>query len=156
MTQELNIDSFDLSILRIYQVDTLRPARYIGDAVGLSAAAVQRRLQRLRRTGVIKAEIAHIDGDLIGLPVTVIVHVDIERETLPHIDAFKALMRERREVQQCWYTTGFTDFIVVVRVASLAAYEQFTRDTLVSHENVARFTSFIVLGEVKSGISLDL
>jgi Lrp/AsnC family transcriptional regulator, leucine-responsive regulatory protein len=150
------LDALDLAILRRFQHDTTAAAQAIGAEVGLSAAAVQRRLKRLREAGVIEALVAQIDPAAVGLPVTVIVHIDIERETLRHIDAFKALMRKRPEVQQCWYTTGLTDFIVVVRVASLAAYEQFTREALVTHDNVARFTSYVALGEVKRGLALGL
>jgi Lrp/AsnC family transcriptional regulator, leucine-responsive regulatory protein len=150
------IDALDRRILARYQFDTKLAAADIGNEIGLSAAAVQRRIKRMREIGVIRAEIADIDPTKVGLPVTVIVHVDIERETLAHIDAFKALVRARPEVQQCWYTTGITDFILVVRVESMAAYEQFTRDALVGLDNVARFTSYVVLGEVKAGLGLQL
>ncbi len=150
------MDELDRRILARYQHDTRVPAQTIGDEIGLSAAAVQRRIKRLRENGVIVAEVARVNPALVGLPVTVVVNIDIERETLPHIDAFKAAMRARPEVQQCWYTTGLTDFIVVVRVATMARYEQFTREALMSHDNVAKFTSFVVLGEVKSGLALDI
>jgi Lrp/AsnC family transcriptional regulator, leucine-responsive regulatory protein len=150
------LDALDRRILTTYQHDTRLPAQAIGDDIGLSAAAVQRRIKRMRETGVIAAEIAQVNPDAVGLPVTVVVHVDIERETLQYIDAFKTAMRSRLEVQQCWYTTGLTDFILVVRVPSMAAYEQFTRDALVSHDNVAKFTSYVALTEVKSGLSLNL
>jgi Lrp/AsnC family transcriptional regulator, leucine-responsive regulatory protein len=150
------LDSFDRRILALWQTDTRTNAADVGEAVGLSAAAVQRRLKRMREDGTIVAEVAHISPEAVGLPVTVIVHVDIERETLSYIDAFKAAMRARPEVQQCWYTTGITDFILVVRVASMSAYEAFTREALVSVANVARFTSYVVLGEVKGGLALDI
>jgi Lrp/AsnC family transcriptional regulator, leucine-responsive regulatory protein len=150
------MDDLDRRILARYQHDTRLPAQAIGDEIGLSAAAVQRRIRRLRDTGVITAEIAQIDPAAVGLPVTVVVHVDLERETLPHIDAFKAALRARPDVQQCWYTTGLADFILVVRMSSMAAYEQFTRDVLMSQESVAKFTSFVVLDEVKSGLVLTI
>jgi Lrp/AsnC family transcriptional regulator, leucine-responsive regulatory protein len=150
------LDTLDRRILATYQHDTRLSAQAIGGDIGLSAAAVQRRIKRMRETGVITAEIAQVNPDAVGLPVTVVVHVDIERETLQYIDAFKAAMRARPEVQQCWYTTGLTDFILVVRIASMAGYEQFTREALVSHDNVAKFTSYVALGEVKSGLSLDI
>lgn len=155
-TEPNGLDAFDRRILARYQHDTRTPAQTIGDEVGLSAATVQRRIKRLHETGVITADIAQIAPAAVGLPVTVVVHVDIERETLAHIDAFKTAMRSCPSVQQCWYTTGLTDFILVVRLPSLAAYEHFTRDVLMSHKNVAKFTSFVVLGEVKSGLSLTI
>ena len=54
------LDSFDLRILERYQHDTQIPARAIGAAIGLSTEAVQRRLKRLRQTGVIQREVAEI------------------------------------------------------------------------------------------------
>jgi Lrp/AsnC family transcriptional regulator, leucine-responsive regulatory protein len=150
------LDTLDRKILARYQSDTRVPASVIGDAVGLSAAAVQRRIKRMREIGVIMYEIAQIEPNAVGLPVTVVVHVNIARESLPLIDAFKAAMRAQAEVQQCWYSTGLADFILVVRTASMAAYEQFTRDVLLSNDNVARFTSYVVLAEVKSGLSLRI
>jgi Lrp/AsnC family transcriptional regulator, leucine-responsive regulatory protein len=155
-TSLITLDALDREILARYQPDTRMPALVIGEEIGLSAAAVQRRIKRMRETGVITNEIAQIDPNRVGLPVTVVVHVDIERETLQHIDAFKAAMRARPEVQQCWYTTGLTDFILIVRVASMAAYDQFTRDALLSNDNVAKFTSYVALAEVKSGLNLKL
>ena len=117
---------------------------------------MQRRIKRMRELGVIVSEIAQIEPNAVGLPVTVVVHVDIERESLQHIDAFKAAMRAQSEVQQCWYSTGLTDFILVVRTASMASYEKFTREVLLSNDNVARFTSYVVLAEVKSGLGLRI
>jgi Lrp/AsnC family transcriptional regulator, leucine-responsive regulatory protein len=157
MTKPMALDSFDRHILRLYQSATLNPAQLIGEQVGLSAAAVQRRLKRLRETGVIQAEIAQIDPAAIGLPVTVITHVNIALETRGHIDAFKAQMRKLAQVQQCWYTTGDADFVLVVRVASMEAYEAFTREAFLHDgSNVAKFTSYVVLNEIKSGLSLAI
>jgi Lrp/AsnC family transcriptional regulator, leucine-responsive regulatory protein len=150
------LDALDRRILARYQSDTRMPAERIGAAVGLSAAAVQRRIKRMRETKVIRHEIADIDPHAVGLPLTVVVHIDLQRETAPLIDAFKAAMQARPEVQQCWYTTGLADFILVVRVADMAAYERFTQDALLSQTNVAKFTSFVVLAEVKSGLGLML
>jgi Lrp/AsnC family transcriptional regulator, leucine-responsive regulatory protein len=158
MTQPTHsLDALDRHILRLYQSATLTPAQQIGEKVGLSAAAVQRRLKRMREAGVIQAEVAQIDPTTVGLPVTVIVHVDIALETRAHIDAFKTQMRKLPQVQQCWYTTGDADFILVVRVATMAGYESFTRKAFLHDgSNVAKFTSYVVLNEVKSGVTLDI
>jgi Lrp/AsnC family transcriptional regulator, leucine-responsive regulatory protein len=150
------LDATDVKILQLYQEDTRRPAHWIGEQVNLSAAAVQRRLGRLRRAGVIVREAAQLSPAALGLHVTVIVQVDLERETTAHLQAFRALMRQCVEVQQCWYTAGPTDFVLVVRVATLAEYEAFTERVLLAHENVTQFTSHPVLGEVKSGLALPI
>ena len=150
-----DIDAFDRELLYHYQADTRQSAETLGARIGLSATAVQRRLKRLRAAGIISAEVALLDAARLDLPVTVIVHVDLERESAAHIDAFKKRMSQTPAVQQCWYTTGRTDFVLVVRAASLADYEAFTRDTLMSWANLREFTSHVVLEEVTSWSPLD-
>ena len=67
------MDRIDRRILALYQGDTRRIAESIGAEVGLSAAAVQRRLKRLRETGIIRAELAQLDNAAVGAPITCIV-----------------------------------------------------------------------------------
>jgi Lrp/AsnC family transcriptional regulator, leucine-responsive regulatory protein len=151
-----DLDSFDLQILARYQHDTRQTAESIGAAIGLSAAAVQRRLKRLRETGVIEAEIARIAPSTVGFPLCCIVSVDIEREGAAELARFKARMLACPEVQQCYYVTGDTDFIVVVLARDMAAYEALTRDFLLNDPNVRRFTTHVVMEQVKAGASVPL
>lgn len=67
------LDSFDRQILALYQRNTRLPGEQIGAQVGLSAAAVQRRIKRMREAGVIQAEVAVLDCQQLGLGVTAIV-----------------------------------------------------------------------------------
>jgi len=145
-------DALDLAILARYQHDTRLPAKVIGDAVGLSAAAVQRRIKRLRASGVIEREIAQVQPRAVGLPVTCIVSVDLERERAADLDRFRRRMLAAPEVQQCYYVTGEADFVLVVLAASLEAYEAFTRRALLDDPNVGSFTTHVALERVKVGM----
>jgi Lrp/AsnC family leucine-responsive transcriptional regulator len=151
-----DLDTFDLQILARYQHDTRQTAESIGAAIGLSAAAVQRRLKRLREASVIEAEIARIAPSAVGFPLCCVVSVDIEREGAAELARFKARMLACPEVQQCYYVTGDTDFIVVVLARDMAAYEAFTRDYLLNDPNVRRFTTHVVMEQVKAGASVPL
>src|SRR5260221_2562135 len=135
------LDAFDRKILERYQHDTRVPAETIGLAVGLSTTTVQRRLKRLRETGIIAAEIAVLSPAPLDLPVTCVVGVDLEREGAADIDHFKSRMTACPEVQQCFYVTGATDFILVVLTKSLEDYEGFTRRMLLDDANVRSFTT---------------
>jgi DNA-binding Lrp family transcriptional regulator len=122
----------------------------------LSAAAVQRRLKRLRETGVIQAETALISPHAAGFPITCVVSVDIEREGAEELGRFKARMQGIAEVQQCYYVTGATDFILVVLARDMARYEAFTREHLLSDPNVRSFTTHVVMESVKTGVGVPL
>ncbi len=86
------LDALDLRILERYQFDTRVPARAIGAAIGLSTAAVQRRLKRLRQIGVIQREVAELAPKALGLPVTCVVGVNPEKERAADIERFKRRM----------------------------------------------------------------
>ncbi|MEE9320372.1 MAG: Lrp/AsnC family transcriptional regulator [Granulosicoccus sp.] len=147
----VSLDQQDHRILALVQFDIRMSSAAIGDKVGLSATAVQRRLQRMRDAGVITAEVAVIDPALVGLPVSVIVEVDIARETGDDLDRFQNLMVTCDEVRQCWYTTGKVDFVLLVDAPDMTAYEAFTRRVLINNDNVLSFTSLVVLDEIKNG-----
>ena len=152
----VELDAFDRRILARYQSDTRISAEQIGADIGLSTAAVHRRLKRLRDEGVIAREIAVLDPDALGLPVTCIVTVDVDREGLAEIDAFVARMRACDVVQQCFYVTGQSDFVLVVHARDMASYEAFTREHLLSDANVKSFTTHVVLSRVKTGLALPI
>ena len=156
MHDDDTLDDFDLRILARYQHDTQAPARAIAAAVGLSPAAVQRRLKRLRATGVIRREVAELAPEAVGLPVTCLVSVDLERERAADLDRFKRRMLALPEVQQCYYVTGHADFILVVLVASMADYDAFTQRTLLADDNAKSFVTTIVMDRVKTGVAVPL
>ena len=143
------LDALDLKILARYQTDIRAPAQSIGRAVGLSAAAVQRRLKRMRATGVIESEVACIAPEHVGYPTTCIVGVRLEREGHTENARFKQSIARHRQVQQCYSVTGDIDFMLVVLARDMRDFEAFARDTLYSDANVKSFTTFVCLDRVK-------
>lgn len=150
------LDSFDLAILRILQRDNTTPQREIGEVVNLSAPSVQRRIRRMEDAGIIAANVAVLDPARVGLPLTVFVQVEMVSETTVEIDAMKRRFRDAPEVQQCFYVTGEADFMLVVVVESMAAYEEFTRRCLFHGGNVRKFRSYVAMDAVKTGTALAI
>ncbi len=148
------MDSKDYQILTLVQADARLTAESLGLEIGLSTPAVQKRLKRLRETGVIEKDVSVLSPAKLGREMTVIVQVMLERESRMHLDAFKRKMRNARSVQQCYYTTGEADFIVLVVVKDIKEYEAFTQEHFFDESNVSRFTSSIVMDRVK--VSLDV
>ena len=148
------MDRFDRKILALYQHDTRLTAAAIGAEVGLSAAAVQRRLKRLRAEGIIAAEIAVLDNRAIGQPVTCIVSISLNTSAA-QIEKFKCAMRDQPHVQQCYHVTGSTDVMMIVTAESMEAYGAFAR-TWFEAARVARYETHVVLDRVKAGLSLTL
>lgn len=150
------LDSFDRAVLRIIQQDNKRPQREIAEAVNLSAAAVQRRIAAMEEAGVIVANVALVDPDALGLPITAIVEVHLRDERAATVDGAKALFRSAPEVQQCYYVTGGISFVLVIISQDMRAYEALTRRLFSESDLVERFRTLVALDRVKTGMTLPL
>lgn len=148
------MDTIDRRILALFQHDTRRVAASIGAEVGLSAAAVQRRLKRLRAKGTIAAEIAILDNLAVGRPITCIVSIALGTSAA-HVDRFTRRMRSHADVQQCYHVTGGIDVVLVVTAENMEAYRAFARAWLETPQ-VARYETHVVLDRVKVGLSLPV
>ncbi|EHL98637.1 transcriptional regulator, AsnC family [Acetobacteraceae bacterium AT-5844] len=148
MQKSVTLDRFDQALLEQMQVNNQLPARELAERVGLSESAVLRRLRRLRQEGVIVADISVIHPAVLGAPLTIHALVSLEREGSAALDAFTRKLRARPEVRQAWYVTGEADFVLLLRVASMEAYEAFTREVFHDDPNVRAFRTIIAMREV--------
>ncbi|MHA7880591.1 MAG: Lrp/AsnC family transcriptional regulator [Saccharospirillum sp.] len=152
----VTLDGFDRKILGILQRANRTTSEQIADQVGLSAAAVQRRIKRLRANRVIEADVSVVNAKAIGRELTLLVQVSLERERADLMDAFKKSMRQWEEVQQCYYVTGAFDFMLVVTAIDMADYERFTRKAFFDNNNVRNFQTHVVMDTVKAGLGLPI
>ncbi|MEY7971408.1 winged helix-turn-helix transcriptional regulator [Saccharomonospora xinjiangensis] len=83
-------DSVDLLLLRLVQEDAGLTLRELGERVGLSPSAVQRRLRAYRTAGVIAREVAVLDPAALGPTTLALVLVTLDRESARHHAAFRA------------------------------------------------------------------
>lgn len=148
------LDAFDRKILEILQRDNTTPQRTIGEAINLSAPAVQRRIKRMTEEGVIRANVAVIDPAAVGQAITIFVEVEVISETTEQIEQAKREFAASPEIQQCYYVTGEADFVLVIVVPSMADYEALTRRLFFGNNNVKRFRTFVAMDRIKVGLSV--
>lgn len=150
------IDKLDVAILKVLQQDNLTPQRDIGQKVGLSAAAVQRRIKRMKEEGIIRDNISVLNRDKIGRPITLFVELTLESEKMELIDAAKAMFRTTPEVQQCYYVTGEADFVLIIVVPTMHDYELLSRKIFFSNSNIKHFRTLVAMDLVKVGLEVSL
>jgi len=146
------MDLFDKKILAIVQQNNQLSADKIAEQVNLSASAVQRRLKRLRKDGIIEADVAIISPQASGRLLTIIVEVTLEQERLISsvLDEFKKLVLNTPEVMQCYHVTGNADFILIIAAKDMLDYEALTHRLFINNRSVRRFQTSVVVSRVKS------
>jgi len=150
------MDNFDRQILISLQTNNKLTSEQLGVEIGLSATAVQRRIKKLKDTGVIEKEVAILDSNQLGGFVTVVVEVVLLKGGTRILDGFKNKVKDHREVQQCYYLAGNNDFILIITAESMQRYEAITRELFLNDENILKFTSNVVMQPVKVGLSIPI
>jgi DNA-binding Lrp family transcriptional regulator len=150
------LDAFDKAILRIIQLDNKTPQRSIAEAVNLSAAAVQRRIAAMEYAGIIRRNVAVVEPREVGLTITSIVEVHLRDERADTVDTAKKLFRETPEVQQAYYVTGGTSFVLIIVTRDMATYEGITRRLFSESDVVSSFRSLVTLDRVKADTALAI
>ncbi len=150
------LDDKDVRILEIVQKNNRVTSELIARKVGLSAAACQRRLKRLRTDGVIEADVSIVSAKATGRHMQMIVLVSLERERADIIDRFKKAIRSTPEVMHGFYVTGETDFVLYVTARDMEDYEQFTRRFFYENPDIKGFKTIVVMDRIKVGFTLPI
>lgn len=145
------IDNADRQLLAEVQIDNRQSIEVLSEKVNISPSAVQRRLARLRDTGIIEADVSIVSPEAVGRPMTFIVEVGLERERIDMLDDFRESMRKLEEVQQCYFVTGDVDFILIVSTSDMHTYEEFSRTVFLENPNIKTFATHVVVNCVKNG-----
>lgn len=145
----ISLDELDRRILRALQEDNRLSFAELAEQCNSSAASCMRRVNKLRSGGVIIADIALLDPKAVGKSLSVIVNVELDRERLDLVDDFKRAMRAAPEVTQCYMVTGEADFVLMVSVEDVEAFDVFVKARLYTNPNVRKFRSMIALDRVK-------
>ena len=152
----MNIDQIDAHILEIMQQDNRLSSEEIGELVGLSPTSVQRRLKRLRRDGVIEADISIVSPTVTGHRISMLVLVSLAREGSDILDRFQKAIRSTPDVMIAFYVTGEVDFVLLVTARTMEEYEKFTRRFFVRNPDVKSVKTLVVLERVKLGFSSSI
>ena len=141
------MDELDRKILEHIQHFGRSSYAEIGGAVGLSVSAVNERLKKLEKQGVIAGWTARLDPLAVGNGVLAFVYVMIERPE--HEAAFQALVREETAIQECHHVASDWSYLLKVRTPNLLALEELVARRIKALPGIPRSQSIIVMSTTK-------
>lgn len=153
---DFQLDRIDRHILKCLQVDNRISNQALAEEVGLSPPACLRRVKQLREQGIIMADVAIVNPRAVGKVLNIIVEVEMIRDSIDVHDMFMRKMQDATEVTQCYQVTGDIDFVLVIMVPDMEAYEAFARRDLASDPNLRKFRSLISLRRNKFTTEVDV
>jgi len=141
------LDVKDRKILALVQRDGSLAQAEIARRVGLSTAAVNERLRKLERAGVIRRWVAQVDPMAVGASITAFVEVFIEHPRQER--GFVERMRRLDEVLEIHHITGEFSLLLKVRTRDMAGLKELLLNQLNAQEGVRQTRTAMVLSTSK-------
>lgn len=148
----MNVDKFDLAILKVLQGDARASLQDISKRVGLSPTPCWNRIRKMEADGVIQGYTARIDPAAIGFTETVIVQVTLESHTDETLYDFGKSLEQIPEVLEAYLVSGDYDYYIRIAVKDTRDYERLLRERLYRIPGIRHSKSSFVLRTLKESL----
>lgn len=153
----MKLDRYDRRILELLQQEGRLTNQELADRIGLSPSPCLRRVRALEEAGIITGYRALLDAKPLGLSLTALIHISMDRHTPERFANFEAKVAALPEVLECLLVTGQdADYQLKVVVRDMDAYQALLLDQITRIEGVSGVHSSFVLRRVVDKTALPL
>ena len=157
---EISLDAVDWRLLDLLQQDASRSNQALAEAAHISPPTCLRRVKRLVEAGLVERQVALLDADrlapLLGHGLTVLAEVTLERQDAERLDAFEDRVAPEPAVQQCYRVSPGPDFVLVLRLPDMPAYQALAQRLFHADANVRNVKAFFSIKRAKFDPRLPL
>ena len=152
----LGLDAIDLRILDQLQRDASLTNQALAASVHVSPATCMRRVRKLIEAGVIEQQVAILSAERLGAGLTAIVEVTLDAQSADHLQAFETRVSNAAEEQQCYRVSSGPDFVMILQVVDMAAYQALAHRLFAGDANVRNVRTFFSVKRSKFSPAISL
>lgn len=153
-------DSIDWALLDQLQRDASLSNQALAERVHVSPSTCLRRVRRLGELGLIARQVALLDEDAMaaaqGHGLTALAEVSLDRQGAEHLDAFERRAVAESAVTQCYRVAPGPDFMLVLRVPDMPAWQALSERLFTQDANVRNVRVFFATRRAKFETRLPL
>lgn len=151
-----DLDSIDLKILDLLQLEGRLTMTELGERVGLSTSPCAQRVKRLERDGVITGYHAKLAPLAVGKALLVFVEITLSEKSEAIFKKVRDELEHTPEVLECHLVSGSFDYLVKARLGGMSEYRQLLGRMLERIPVAAQSNSYVVMEELKESSALRL
>jgi len=145
----MELDKLDHRILALLQRDADLSNTALAGRVGLSPSACLRRVERLKKHGVIRRIVAVVDPARMAHGLSAIITVEFAHHGAAHRREFMARVRGETTVTQCYLVTGNVSCVLMAHLRDMDDYLALAERLFDHDANVQAFYTYIVMQTIK-------
>lgn len=150
------LDDIDRKLLRLLQDESDLAMTEMATRAGLSLGPCARRIERLKRDGVILGTAIELDYRALGYEVRVFLRITLDKTAPNAFDAFLRAARNLTEVENIQTLLGRVDVRMDVVARDLAHYREIYRDRILALPHIAELDALMLVSELKNSDRLPL
>ncbi|WP_158964370.1 Lrp/AsnC family transcriptional regulator [Chachezhania sediminis] len=150
------LDDTDRRILRQYQAEPDAPAADLAARAGVTSATWARRLDRMRRDGVVGPLEAVIDWRALGYEVMVSMRVTLDKTQPRAFEDFLDAARPIPEVLELQTFAGRVDVRILLIARDMGHYLSLYRERILTLPHIADIDTLLHIAQVKNEERLPL
>lgn len=150
------IDKIDRKLLALLQQDCTPSLQVLADAVNLTTTPCWKRLKRLEDEGILRAKVALLDPEKLGLGLTAFVLIKTQQHSSDWYNRFTGEVTKMPEVLGFWRMAGEYDYLLQVQVADMKRYDDFYKRLVNSVQGLSDVTSSFAMEQIKYTTALPI
>lgn len=150
------MDRIDRKLLNLMQRDASRTNVDMADEVGLSPSSCLRRVQRLRKSGVIDRIVAILNPAKAGRVIRALITVELKLHGEAHMRRFLEVASTEEAVSNAYAVTGQTDVVLMLRMRDMEEFDSLCDRLFRDENNVARFFTMMIIRVAKEETAIRL
>lgn len=144
------MDRIDKMILQILAEDSSITATDIASMVNLSIPAVNKRVQKLKQTGVIRKFTLQTDPEMVGKPISAYMLLVLQQGA--KMETLMEYIQSDPDILECNGVTGEYDYLLKLCASNVAALQK-KINRLKKHGGVVKSHTLLCLSEHKNSVS---
>lgn len=116
------MDAIDAGILKILSENADTPVTEISQSINLSVPAINKRIRKLTREGVIRRYTVLTNGKKVGKPITAYILIVVQADSA--MDTLLDYVANEPDILECSAVTGEYDYLIKVCAADVEALEE--------------------------------
>ena len=143
------MDSFDLKILKILELNGRITNSELSERVGLSKTPCQIRVKNMIEKGIIKGFKAVLDNHALDRNHIAFPEVKLSDTRDSALNAFNKAVQGIPQIEQCHMIAGQFDYLLKVRTRNIADYRYALGEKISSLPCVANTSTHVVMESIK-------
>ncbi|MCT4704457.1 Lrp/AsnC family transcriptional regulator [Enterobacteriaceae bacterium H11S18] len=150
------LDKIDRKLLSLLQEDCTLSLQALADAVNLTTTPCWKRLKKLEDDGIVRAKVALLDPEKLGLGLTAFVLIKTQQHSSDWYGKFVAVVADMPEVLGFWRMAGEYDYLMRVQVADMKRYDDFYKRLVNGIPGLTDVTSSFAMEQIKYTTALPI